>query len=248
MAGASAYPRIIDFERFRGICDACGAKLMVDMAHIAGLVAAGVHPSPVPYADIVTSTTHKTLRGPRGGFILCKAESAHAIDSAVFPGVQGGPLMHVIAAKAVAFKEAMTPEFLDYSKRIVANAKTLSAELKKYGFREVSGGTDNHLILIDLTATGVNGRDAEEALGRCNIVVNRNTVPFVVDQKPTHPNGMRVGTPAVTTRGFGEAEMKAIARFINDIIKNFGDSGVEMRVAQEVKAICDRFPVPGVTD
>ncbi len=248
VSGASAYPRIIDFERIRKICDKVGAKMMVDMAHIAGLVAAGVHPSPVPYADIVTSTTHKTLRGPRGGFILCKADLAHAIDSAMFPGVQGGPLMHVLAGKAVAFREANTPEFVEYAKQILVNTKTLGQELEKHGFRLVSGGTDNHLVLLDLTATGVNGKDAEEALGRCNIVVNRNTVPFVVNQKATAPNGMRLGSAAVTTRGFGEAEMVMIAAWVHEVIKNFGNAEIEARIAAEVKALTARFPVPGITD
>jgi len=248
VSGASAYPRVIDFERIRKICDKVGAKMMVDMAHIAGLVAAGVHPSPVPFADVVTSTTHKTLRGPRGGFILCKEELAHAIDSAMFPGIQGGPLMHVLAGKAVAFREAATPEFGDYARQILVNSKTLARELQKHGFRLVSGGTDNHLVLLDLTATGVNGKDAEEALGRCNIVVNRNTVPFVVSQKATAPNGMRLGTPAVTTRGFGEAEMIQIAAWVHEVIKNFGNAEVEARIAEEVKVLTARFPVPGITD
>jgi glycine hydroxymethyltransferase len=248
MSGASAYPRIIDFERIRHICDRVGAKMIVDIAHIAGLVAAGVHPSPVPYADIVTSTTHKTLRGPRGGFVLCKEEYAHAVDSAVFPGIQGGPLMHVIAGKAVAFREAGTPEFGQYAAQILKNTKTLAQELEKSGFRLVSGGTDNHLVLLDLTATGVNGKEAEEALGRCNIVVNRNTVPFIVGQKPTAPNGIRLGTAAVTTRGFGETEMVIIAAWINEIIKNFGNTDTESRLASEVKELTANFAVPGITD
>ncbi|PVV83318.1 serine hydroxymethyltransferase [Dehalogenimonas alkenigignens] len=248
MAGASAYPRIIDFERIRHTCDRVGAKMVVDIAHIAGLVAAGVHPSPVPYADIVTSTTHKTLRGPRGGFILCKQEYAHAIDSAVFPGVQGGPLMHVLAGKAVAFREAATPEFAQYARQIVVNTAVLGRELEKFGFRLVSGGTDNHLVLLDLTAAGVNGKDAEEALGRCNIVVNRNTVPFIVNQKATAPAGMRLGTAAVTTRGFGEAEMVRIASWINEVISNFGSLEIEERIAAEVKTLTAGFPVPGITD
>lgn len=248
ISGASAYPRIIDFERIRHICDRVGAKMIVDIAHIAGLVAAGVHPSPVPYADIVTSTTHKTLRGPRGGFVLCKEEYAHAIDSAVFPGIQGGPLMHVIVGKAVAFREAATPEFGEYATQVLKNTKTLAKELEQAGFRLVSGGTDNHLVLLDLTATGVNGKDAEEALGRCNIVVNRNTVPFIIGQKPTAPNGMRVGTAAVTTRGFGETEMVKIAAWITEVIKNFGNNEVESRIASEVKELTANFAVPGITD
>jgi glycine hydroxymethyltransferase len=248
MAGASAYPRVIDFERIRHTCDRVGAKLLVDIAHIAGLVAAGVHPSPVPWADIVTSTTHKTLRGPRGGFILCREEYAHAIDSTIFPGIQGGPLMHVVAGKAVAFREANSPEFIEYAKQIIANTKTLARELEKHSFRLVSGGTDNHLVLLDLTATGVNGKDAEEALGRCNIVVNRNTVPFIVGQKATAPNGMRLGTAAVTTRGFGEPEMVQIAAWVHEVIKNFGNTDIETRIAEEVKVLASRFPVPGITD
>ncbi|AKG54009.1 serine hydroxymethyltransferase [Dehalogenimonas sp. WBC-2] len=248
MSGASAYPRVIDFERIRHICDRVGAKMVVDMAHIAGLVAAGVHPTPVPWADIVTSTTHKTLRGPRGGFVLCKEEYAHAIDSAMFPGIQGGPLMHVVAGKAVAFREAATPEFGSYAKQVLLNAKTLALALQKFGFRLVSGGTDNHLVLLDLTATGVNGKDAEEALGRCNIVVNRNTVPFIVGQKATAPNGMRLGTPAVTSRGFGEPEMAQIAAWINEMVKSFGDTETEARIAAEVRGLTAKFPVPGITD
>lgn len=248
MAGASAYPRVIDFERFRHICDRVGAKLVVDIAHIAGLVAAGVHPSPVPWADIVTSTTHKTLRGPRGGFVLCKEEYAHAVDSAAFPGIQGGPLMHVIAGKAVAFREAAAPEFGEYSLQVIENARVLAKELEKYGLRLISGGTDNHLVLLDLTEAGVNGKEAEEALGRCGIVVNRNTVPFIVGQKPTSPNGMRLGTPAVTTRGFGQAEMVKIADWINQVIRGFGNAEIETRVAAEVRELTADFPVPGITD
>jgi glycine hydroxymethyltransferase len=218
VAGASAYPRIIDFERLRRIADLIGAKMMVDMAHIAGIVAAGLHPSPVPYCEIVTSTTHKTLRGPRGGFALCRKEFERKLNSSVFPRMQGGPLMHAIAGKAVAFKEAMSPAFIDYQKRTLQNAATLADELKKAGFRLVSGGTDNHLVLVDLAGTGVNGKQAEESLGRAGIVVNRNTVPFNTEYAASVAGGMRLGAPAVTSRGFGTDEMKAIARFIIKII------------------------------
>jgi glycine hydroxymethyltransferase len=248
MTGASAYPRVLDFERFRFIADSVGARLVADMAHIAGLVAAGVHPSPVPYADIVTSTTHKTLRGPRGGFILCRQEFAKAIDSAVFPGLQGGPLMHVVAAKAVVFKEAMQPDFVDYQKAILENARLLAEELKAAGFRIVSGGTDNHLVLIDLTDKDVTGKAAEEALGRTGIVVNRNTVPFVGKQAASIANGMRLGAPAVTSRGFGPAEMKKIADWITKVIDNIEDESVEKQVAAEILELCQKFPVPGIDD
>ncbi len=206
VTGASAYPRIIDFERFHHIADRTGARLLADIAHIAGLVAAGLHPSPVPYADVVTSTTHKTLRGPRGGFILCRQELAQAIDAAVFPVIQGGPLMHVVAAKAVCFLEAAQPDFTDYQRAILNNARLLAGELKAQGLRLISGGTDNHLVLVDLTETGVTGRDAEEALGRAGIVVNRNTVPFINKQPARITNGIRLGTPAVTSRGFGAGD------------------------------------------
>ena len=248
VAGASAYPRIIDFERLRRIADLVGARMMVDMAHIAGLVAAGLHPSPVPYCDMVTSTTHKTLRGPRGGFVLCRKDLWHALDSAVFPRMHGGPLMHVIAAKAVAFLEAMKPEFVDYQKRVLENASTLAAELKKAGFRLVSGGTDNHLILVDLASTGVNGKQAEESLGRAGIVVNRNTVPFTSGISARVTGGMRLGTPAVTSRGFGVEEMKNVSRLIAKIISHIDDPLVEKEVHDEVLGICARFVVPGVDD
>ncbi|MFC1899592.1 serine hydroxymethyltransferase [Chloroflexota bacterium] len=248
VAGATAYPRIIDFERFRFIADQVGAKLMVDMAHIAGMIAAGLHPSPIPYADIITSTTHKTLRGPRGGFILCRKELAKAIDSAVFPCTQGGPLMHVIAAKAVAFHEAMQPEFVDYQQATLDNALTLADELRKLGLRLVSNGTDNHLVLVDLTATGVTGKEVEEALCNTGIVINRNTVPFAVNQSPTVTNGMRLGTPAVTSRGFGTDEMKLIASLIVKVITNIKDRGVKEEVTQKVGDLCSRFPVPGISD
>jgi len=248
VTGASAYPRIIDFERFRHIADMAGAKMMADIAHIAGLVAAGLHPSPVPYADVVTSTTHKTLRGPRGGFILCRRELASAIDSAVFPEMQGGPLMHVIAAKAVAFHEAMKPGFADYQRAILDNARALAGELQRLGLRLISGGTDNHLILVDLSESGVSGKEAEETLGRAGIVVNRNTVPFINDQPPQIANGIRLGTPAVTTRGLGAPEMEHLACLIVKVINNMGNTDTLNQVNQEVRELCHRFPVPGIDD
>ena len=247
VAGASAYPRIIDFERFRHIADLVGARLMVDMAHIAGMVAVGLHPTPVPYAEVVTSTTHKTLRGPRSGFILCWRELASSIDAAVFPRMQGGPLMHAVAAKAVAFYEAMQPSFIDYQRAILDNALILATELKRLGLRLVSGGTDNHLILVDLTETGVSGREAEESLGAAGIVVNRNAIPF--DPRPPQiTSGIRLGTPAVTTRGFGGEEMKRIASLIVKVITNIGDRDIQNQVRREVSQICQRFPVPGIDD
>ncbi len=247
VAGASAYPRIIDFERLRHIADLVEAKLMVDMAHIAGIVAAGLHPSPVPYSDVVTSTTHKTLRGPRSGFILCRRELASAIDSAVFPEMQGGPLMQIIAAKAVAFYEAMQPSFVDYQRATLDNALTLATELQRLGLRLISGGTDNHLVLVDLTEMGVTGREAEEALGATGIVVNRNAIPFN-SQPPLITSGIRLGTPAVTTRGFTREEMKCIASLIVKVITNIGDLDIQNQVKQEVSQICHRFPVPGSDD
>ena len=247
VAGASAYSRIIDFERFRHIADLVGAKLVADIAHIAGMVAVGLHPTPVPYADVITSTTHKTLRGPRGGFILCRSQLATAIDEAVFPQMQGGPLMHAIAAKAVAFHEAMQPDFADYQQATLDNTLVLASELKRLGLHLVSGGTDNHLILVDLTLTGVTGREAEKALGRTAIVVNRNSIPF--DTRPALiTNGIRLGTPAVTTRGFGKEEMKHISSLIVKIITNLGKPDIEKQVRQEVSQICSRFPVPGIDD
>lgn len=247
VAGASAYPRIIDFERLRRIVDSVGARLMVDMAHIAGMVAVGLHPTPVPYADVVTSTTHKTLRGPRSGFILCRRELASAIDAAVFPRMQGGPLMHIIAAKAVAFHEAVQPGFFDYQQAVLDNALVLASELQRLGWRLVSGGTDTHMILVDLTQTGVTGRQAEEELQKTGIVVNRNAIPF--DSRPPRvTSGIRIGTPAVTTRGFGQEEMKRIAALMVTVISNIGNEEVPNRVREEVKQICSRFPLPGVTD
>jgi len=245
VSGASAYPRIIDFERLRNIADQVGAKLMVDMAHIAGIVAAGLHPTPVPYADVVTSTTHKTLRGPRGGFILCRQELASAIDSGVFPQMQSGPSMHVITAKAVAFYEALQPSFVDYQRSILDNALTLATELQRLGLRIISGGTDNHLLLVDLTETGVTGRQAEVALGDTGIVVNRNAIPFD-PQPPMVTSGIRLGTPAVTTRGLGREEIKRLASLIVEVITHIGDLDIQNKVRGEVSQICQRCPVPGI--
>ena len=242
-AGASAYSRLIDFKRLRAIADAAGALLMVDMAHIAGLVAAGFHPSPVPYADFVTSTTHKTLRGPRGGLILCKEAFAAEIDKQVFPGIQGGPLMHVIAAKAVCFLEALKPAFKEYARQIVANAQTLAAELEKAGLRIVSGGTDNHLMLADLTRLNVTGKDAATALDQALITVNKNAIPFD-QQKPFVTSGIRLGTPAVTTRGMKEAEMRQIAAWIGEIVAEPGSQKLQSRIRDEVIAFTEKFPVP----
>jgi len=242
VAGASAYPRIIDFERFHYIAEEVGAQLMVDMAHLAGLVAAGLHPSPVPWAEVITSTTHKTLRGPRGGFILSKQEFAKRLDAAVFPGIQGGPLMHVIAAKAVAFYEAMQPDFIGYQRKVVENAKVLASELEKLGFRLITGGTDNHLVLIDLRRTGVTGKLAEEVLDSVGISTNRNSIPFD-PLPPQTTSGLRVGTPAVTTRGLGSQEMRRIALLIHKVLGNLEDEKVKDEVSQEVKEICHRFPL-----
>ena len=240
LAGASAYPRTIDFKRFKEIADKVGAYLMVDMAHIAGLVAAGVHPSPVPYADVVTTTTHKTLRGPRGGLILCKEEHAKAIDKAIFPGTQGGPLMHIIAAKAVAFGEALTPEFTAYQQQIVKNAAVLADELKAKGINLVSGGTDNHLMLLDLRGTGVTGKELERRLDEVHITANKNAIPND-PESPFITSGLRIGTPAVTTRGFKEAEMVKIAGWIVDIIADF--EGNKERITKEVADLCEKFPI-----
>ena len=240
LAGASAYPRVIDFAKFRAIADEVGAYFMVDMAHIAGLVAAGVHPSPVPYADVVTTTTHKTLRGPRGGLILCREELAKAIDKAVFPGTQGGPLMHIIAAKAVALGEALTEDFKTYQQNIVANAAALAKGLTDRGFRLVSGGTDNHLMLLDLRNTGLTGKELEKRLDEVHITVNKNAIPND-PQSPFITSGIRIGTPAVTSRGFGVAEMDQIAGFIDSVIRDFDAS--RERVTEEVIALCSRFPI-----
>ncbi|MDD5082313.1 MAG: serine hydroxymethyltransferase [Dehalococcoidales bacterium] len=245
VAGASAYPRIIDFERFRQIADLVGAKLMVDMAHIAGMVAVGLHPTPVPYADVVTSTSHKTLRGARGGFILCRKELASAIDSAVFPEMQGGPLPHIIAAKAVTFYEAMQPEFYAYQKATLGNALTLATELKRLGLRLVSGGTDNHLMLVDLGTIQITGKEAEDALSRVGIIVNRNAIPFDT-RPPTIASGLRLGTPSVTTRGFTAPEIKQVAALIVRVITHIGNLEVQQQAREEVSQLCQRFPVPGI--
>lgn len=238
LAGASAYPRIIDFKRFREIADKVGSYFMVDMAHIAGLVAAGLHPNPVEYADVVTSTTHKTLRGPRGGLILCKEKYAQAIDKAIFPGTQGGPLMHVIAAKAVCFKEALKPDFKTYQEQIIKNSAVLAEELLKLNFNLVSGGTDNHLILIDLRNKHITGKELETKLDDVGITVNKNAVPFDTE-KPSITSGIRIGTPAVTTRGFKEDDMREIAQLINMVVEN---KNVE-EIKQRVKKLCEKHPL-----
>lgn len=240
ISGASAYPRVIDFERIRAICDKVGAYMMVDIAHIAGLVAAGLHPSPVPYADFVTTTTHKTLRGPRGGVIMCKEEYGKAIDKAVFPGIQGGPLMHIIAAKAVAFKEALQPSFKAYQQQIVANAKAMAQEFSALGVNMVSGGTDNHLILLDLTSKGMTGKELEKMLDEVHITVNKNAIPFDT-QKPFVTSGIRLGTPAMTSRGMKEGEAKTIARLITKVIEEKQDCFGE--VTAEVAKLCADFPL-----
>jgi len=242
IAGASSYSRIIDFARFREIADEVGAYLMADMAHIAGLVAAGVHPSPVPHSHFVTSTTHKTLRGPRGGFILCKREFQEVIDQTIFPGIQGGPLMHVIAAKGVCFKEAMSEEFRRYQRQVVKNARKLASELQKRGFRIVSGGTDNHLFLVDLSDKGITGKEAEEALERAGITVNKNVIPFD-KRSPAVASGIRLGTPVVTTRGMKEGEMEVIASLIAEVLESYPDPRTEERVARQVEELCLEFPV-----
>jgi glycine hydroxymethyltransferase len=242
VAGASAYSRIIDFKKFREIADEVGAYLMVDMAHIAGLVAAGLHPNPVPYADVVTTTTHKTLRGPRGGVILTKEEYAKKIDSAVFPGMQGGPLMHVIAAKAVAFKEALSEDFKEYAKQIVKNASVLGKELTKAGIRVVSGGTDNHLLLLDVKPLGFTGKDAEKVLDDILITTNKNTIPFDTEG-PFVTSGVRVGTAAVTTRGFKEEEIKEVAAIIAEALKNHEDQNVLNELKERVLNLTSRFPL-----
>ena len=240
LAGASAYPRVIDFAKFREIADEVGAYLMVDMAHIAGLVAAGVHPSPVPYADVVTTTTHKTLRGPRGGLILCREELAKAIDKAVFPGTQGGPLMHIIAAKAVALGEALTDEFKAYGEQVVKNAAALAKALKTKGLNLVSGGTDNHLMLLDLRGLELTGKELEHRLDEVHITANKNTVPNE-PRSPFITSGVRIGTPAVTSRGFKEAEMELIAGWIADVVNDFENS--KERITREVIALCEKFPI-----
>jgi glycine hydroxymethyltransferase len=242
IAGGSAYPRIIDFARFRQIADSVGAIFLVDMAHFSGLVAAGVHPNPCDYADIVTSTTHKTLRGPRSGMILAKEKYGKAIDQNVFPGAQGGPLMHVIAAKAVCFREASTPEFVTYQKQVIANAQALAAGLADAGFRVVSGGTDTHVLLVDVFAKGVKGKEAEAALDRAYITANKNTIPFDVNP-PLNPSGMRFGSPAVTTRGFKEPEMRQVATLIAQVLEHIFDENVMAAVRLKVGELTSRFPL-----
>jgi glycine hydroxymethyltransferase len=242
MVGASAYPRVIDFERIAAIGASTGAAVATDMAHIAGLVAAKLHPSPVPHSAFVTTTTHKTLRGPRGGMVLCRTAHAKDLDRTVFPGIQGGPLMHVIAAKAVCFKEAMEPGFVDYQKQIVANAKRLAGGIAAGGFRLVSGGTDNHLMLVDVFSRGITGKAAEAALGKAGITVNKNAIPF--DQNPPMTaSGIRIGTPAVTSRGMREPEMDRIAEFITRVLSSIEDEAVASRVRSEVEAMCRKFPL-----
>jgi glycine hydroxymethyltransferase len=242
VVGASAYPRVIDFEAFRRVADKVGAMVMVDMAHIAGLVAAGVHPSPVPYAEFVTTTTHKTLRGPRGGMILCREEFAKKLNSNIFPGIQGGPLMHVIAAKAVALKEALAPEFKDYARQVVSNARTLGEGLMKHGFNLVSGGTDNHLMLVDLSGTELTGKAAEETLEKAGITVNKNAVPFDT-RSPFVTSGFRIGTPAATTRGLKEAEMEKVAAWMARALTTVGNDEELAAIRREVRDLCRSFPL-----
>ena len=242
IAGASAYPRIIDFARFREIADAVGAIFLVDMAHISGLVAAGLHPNPCQYADIVTSTTHKTLRGPRSGLILAKEQYGPAIDKTVFPGIQGGPLVHVVAAKAVCFLEALQPDFVDYQKQVVANAQALAQSLVEEGFRVVSGGTDTHLLLLDVFSKGLRGKDAEKALDRSRITVNKNAIPFDTNP-PLNPSGIRLGSPAVTTRGFREAEMRETGQLIAEVLHNITNEDAIADVRRRVEALTARFPL-----
>jgi len=243
VVGASAYPRIFDFKAFREICDEVGALMMVDMAHIAGLVATGHHPSPVPYADFVTTTTHKTLRGPRGGLVLCKEKYAKELDRAVFPGVQGGPLMHVIAAKAVAFGEALKPEFKTYQDQVIRNAAALAKTLQEKGWRIVSGGTDNHLMLVDVFANGMLGSEAEKALDKAGITVNKNGIPFDPNP-PLKPSGIRLGSPAVTTRGLLEADMVRVGSWIDEALRNRTDENVLNRIYKEVEQLTARYPIP----
>ncbi len=243
VAGASAYPRVIDFARFKEICAEVGALFMVDMAHIAGLVAGEQHPNPVLWSDFVTSTTHKTLRGPRAGFVLCRKDWAAKINQTVFPGIQGGPLMHVIAAKAIAFGEALQPAFKSYAAQVIANARTLAHELGSLGFRIVSGGTDNHLMLVDVTSRGLTGKVAEQALDRAGITVNRNTIPFET-RPPLDPSGVRIGTPALTTRGMREPQMRDIAAWIGAVLTDPSDAAVQERTRGQVRELCSQFPAP----
>jgi glycine hydroxymethyltransferase len=242
VGGGSAYPRIIDFVRMRQIADKVGALYMVDMAHFAGLVAGGAHPSPVPHAHIVTTTTHKTLRGPRAGMILSKQEFAAAIDKTVFPGIQGGPLVHIIAAKAVCFREAMQPSFKDYARQVIANAKVLAQTLAEEGFRIISGGTDTHLMLVDVFAKGMLGSEAEKALGEAGITVNKNAIPFDTNP-PMKPSGVRIGTPAITTRGMKEAEMKQVGRWIAEALNQRADTAALARIRKQVLGLCEQFPL-----
>ena len=242
ICGASAYSRVIDFRRIREICDRSGSLMMADIAHIAGLVVTGNHPSPVPYADFVTTTTHKTLRGPRAGLVICKEQYAKDLDRALFPGVQGGPLVHIVAAKAVSFLEAMQPEFKEYQTQIVRNAKALAQAVADTGFRIVSGGTDNHLFMTDVFSKGITGKDGQNMLEAANITVNKNTIPFDT-QKPMVASGLRIGTPAVTTRGLREPEMKTLAQLIARVLDSKGDTGVISEVKKNVKDLCDRFPI-----
>jgi glycine hydroxymethyltransferase len=242
VCGASAYSRVIDFERIAAIAHRVGALVMADIAHLAGLVATGLHPSPVPHCDFVTSTTHKTLRGPRAGLVMCKEQFAKDLDRNVFPGIQGGPLVHIIAAKAVAFKEALQPEFKNYQQQILKNARTLSGTLAEAGFRIVSGGTDNHLFLVDVFSKGIFGKDAEKALEAARITVNKNTIPFDVNP-PLKASGVRIGTPAVTTRGMGEEEMRRIAHLIAEVLQAPQDEATRQRVGAEVKELTTRFPL-----
>jgi glycine hydroxymethyltransferase len=242
IAGGSAYPRIIDFQRFREIADSVGAIFLVDMAHFSGLVAAGLYPNPCDYADIVTSTTHKTLRGPRAGMILSKAQFAANIDKVVFPGFQGGPLVHVIAAKAICFLEAMTPEFVAYQKQVIANAKALGESLQQAGFRLVSGGTDSHLILVDVFAKGTRGKEAEKALDEAYITANKNAIPFDVNP-PLNPSGVRLGSPAVTTRGFRETEMREVAGLISDVLRDLNSQETLAAVRRRVTTLVERYPL-----
>jgi glycine hydroxymethyltransferase len=245
VSGATAYPRKFDFERIRAICDKVGAKMMVDMAHIAGLIAARVHPDPIPYAEVVTTTTHKTLRGPRGGMILCKESEAKAIDKAIFPGTQGGPLEHVIAGKAVAFYEALQPEFQEYARRIVENAQALAVRLQERGLRVISGGTDNHLLLVDVSVRGVTGKDAADRLHDAGITANKNLIPFDT-AKATITSGIRLGTPALTSRGMGVEEMLQVGDWIADVIDHIGDDATIQRVRAEVREFAKQYPVPGI--
>ena len=242
VVGASAYSRIIDFPRFAQIAKSVGAYLMVDIAHISGLVATGLHPSPVPYADFVTTTTHKTLRGPRSGMVMCKAEHAKAVDKIIFPGLQGGPLMHVIAAKAVAFKEALAPEFKLYQEQVLSNAKVLAQGFQDVGFHIVSGGTDTHLFLVNLSAKGMTGKEAEASLDNAGITVNKNAVPYD-EQPPVIASGIRIGTPIVSTRGMGTSEMKTIMTLIQQVLQNPADTKMQRQVRKEVKALCAQFPI-----